>query len=56
MIVELGHFSLILALGLAFSLALLPTIGVYQRQPRLMEMAGSLSAGLFVFLLLRSTT
>jgi cytochrome c-type biogenesis protein CcmF len=52
MIVELGHFSLILALGLAFSLALLPAVGVYQRQPRLMQMAGSLSAGLFVFLLL----
>jgi len=52
MIVELGHFSLILALGLGVCLAVLPTLGVYRRHAGLMQLAGSLSAGLFVFLLL----
>lgn len=52
MIVELGHFSLILALGLSLCLAILPAYGVQQQQLRLMNLAGSLSAGLFVFVLL----
>ena len=52
MIVELGHFSLILALGLGVCLAVLPTLGVCRRHAGLMQLAGSLSAGLFVFLLL----
>ncbi|MFT5208862.1 MAG: cytochrome c-type biogenesis protein CcmF [Flavobacterium sp.] len=49
MIAELGHFSLILALGLAIALAIIPALGVYQSRPLLMGMGGSLSAGLFVF-------
>jgi cytochrome c-type biogenesis protein CcmF len=52
MIVELGHFSLILALGLAISLSVLPALGVYRQQNQLMALGGSLSAGLFVFILL----
>ncbi len=52
MIAELGHFSLILALGLGVCLAVLPSIGVYRRHEGLMRLAGSLSAGLFVFLLI----
>ncbi|MBL4681149.1 MAG: heme lyase CcmF/NrfE family subunit [Pseudomonadales bacterium] len=49
MIAELGHFSLILALGLAVALTVIPAVGVYQSRPLLMNMSGSLSAGLFVF-------
>ena len=52
MIVELGHFSLILSLGLAVCLGILPALGVYRRQNQLMALGGSLSAGLFVFVLL----
>jgi cytochrome c-type biogenesis protein CcmF len=48
-IAELGHFSLILALGLCVSLAVIPTVGVLQKNAQLMNMAGSLSAGFFVF-------
>ncbi len=49
MIAEIGHFSLILALGLAVCLAILPAVGVYYRRVNLMQLSGSLSAGLFVF-------
>ncbi len=52
MIAELGHFSLILALGLGFSLFVLPAAGVRLRQPALMNLGGSLATGLFVFVLL----
>jgi cytochrome c-type biogenesis protein CcmF len=52
MIVELGHFSLMLSLGLAVCLSILPAVGVYRRQNQLMALGGSLSAGLFVFILL----
>ena len=51
MIVELGHFSLILALGLATSLTLLPAWGVQTRNLTLMNTGNSIAAGLFVFLL-----
>ena len=51
MIPELGHFSLILALGLSLLLAVLPSVGVIRRDVPLMRSAASLSAGLFVFLL-----
>ena len=51
MIAELGHFSLILALGLSVCLAVLPATGVYLRQAHLMQLTGSLAAGLFVFVL-----
>lgn len=49
MIAELGHFSLILALGMCVSLAIIPTVGVVQKNTQLMNMAGSLATGLFVF-------
>ncbi len=51
MIAELGHFSLILALGLGVCLAILPAVGVYRQQANLMQLTGSLSAGLFIFVL-----
>jgi len=51
MIAELGHFSLILALGLSVCLTVLPAAGVYLRRSGLMQLGGSLSAGLFVFVL-----
>ena len=51
MIPEFGQFALILALGLSIALAALPALGVYRRDALLMQSAGSLSAGLFVFLL-----
>ena len=51
MIVELGHFSLILALGIAVSMTVLPAWGVVTRNLTLMHAGGSLAAGLFVFLL-----
>ena len=52
MIPELGHFSLILALGLSVCLAIIPSLGVYQRRESWMQLAGSLSAGLWVFVAL----
>jgi cytochrome c-type biogenesis protein CcmF len=52
MIAELGHFSLILALGLAVSLAIIPAMGVAQHRMAWMNMGVSLAAGMFVFLLL----
>jgi len=52
MITELGHFSLILALGLAVCLAVIPALGVYQSRITWMRLGGSISAGLFVFVLL----
>ncbi len=52
MIPELGHLALWLALGLALGLTLVPTIGVWRRDPVLQDAAGFLAAGLFVFLLL----
>ncbi|MFT3931497.1 MAG: heme lyase CcmF/NrfE family subunit [Spongiibacteraceae bacterium] len=47
---ELGHFALILALFLAASLALLPTIGVFQRNDLLLQSARPLAVGLCVML------
>ncbi|XOV89902.1 MAG: heme lyase CcmF/NrfE family subunit [Pseudomonadota bacterium] len=49
MIAELGHFALILALGLAACLAVVPALGVSQGRTAWMQLSGSLSAGLFVF-------
>ncbi len=51
MIPELGHFALILALGLAIALFVLPALGVFKRDELLINSAGSLAAGMFVFLL-----
>mgnify|MGYP003329481059 CR=1 FL=1 len=50
MVAELGFFSLILSLGLALVLMLLPAWGVFSRNLVLMQTGGSISAGLFVFL------
>ena len=49
MIVELGHFALVLALCLAVALTVLPTLGVIQRNSLWMRTAPSLAAGMFVF-------
>ena len=49
MIPELGHFSLILALGLSVALAVLPALGVYRRDALLMQTGPSIATGLFVF-------
>lgn len=49
MIAELGHYSLILALGLSFSLAVIPTLGIYQNRVAWMQLGSSLSVGVFVF-------
>ena len=51
MIPEFGQFALVLALGLSIALAVLPAMGVYRRDVLLMQSAGSISAGLFIFLL-----
>ena len=49
--IELGHFSLILALAMSCCLAVLPAIGVYMEKAVLMRTGGSLAAGMFVFTL-----
>lgn len=49
MIAELGHFSLILALGLAVSLMTLPALGVRTGRTAWMQLGGSLAVGMFVF-------
>ena len=51
MIPELGHFALMLALTLAMALFILPLLGVLRRDPLLISTGPSLSAGVFVFLL-----
>ncbi|MEX2489272.1 MAG: heme lyase CcmF/NrfE family subunit [Pseudomonadales bacterium] len=50
MIAELGHFSLILALGLSACLMIIPALGVYQGRSVWMQMGGPLAAGMFVFI------
>jgi len=49
-IVELGHFCLILALGLAFLLFILPLLGVYVRSSRFVLTARPLTFGIFLFI------
>lgn len=49
MIAELGHFSLILALGMCVALAIIPTVGIVQKNTQLMNISNSLAAGFFVF-------
>ena len=49
MIAELGHFSLILALGMCVALAIIPSVGIVQRNNQLMNVSSSLAAGFFVF-------
>ncbi len=52
MIPELGHFALILALGLALAQVALPTLGVFRQQRVLMQTARPLAAGLMVMVTL----
>lgn len=47
---ELGHFALILALFLALSQVVLPTLGVFRHSELLMNSARSLAVGLLVML------
>ena len=49
MIPELGHFSLILALCLAITLGVLPMVGAFRKDTRLMSLARPLAHGQFVF-------
>jgi len=49
MIAEIGHYSLILALGLSVCLAVIPALGVYQQRVAWMQLGNSLSMGVFVF-------
>ena len=50
MIPEVGHFALILALGLSLALAVLPAFGVFRRDALLMQTGPSIATGLFVML------
>ncbi len=49
MIPEFGHFALILSLGLALLLSLVPMLGSFRGDARAMAMAPSLAIGQFVF-------
>ena len=49
MIPELGHFSLILALCLAITLGVLPLVGAFRGDERLMSLARPVAQGQFVF-------
>ena len=50
MVPELGHFSLILALCLAVALGILPLIGTFRGDARLLSVARPLAQGQFVFI------
>lgn len=52
MIVELGHFCVVIACLLALLQVLLPIIGLKQNNPQLLATATSLAYGVFVFTLL----
>jgi cytochrome c-type biogenesis protein CcmF len=52
MIPELGHFSLILALGFAFLLAVVPLIGAARKDQYLVRYARPLCYGMFAFITL----
>jgi cytochrome c-type biogenesis protein CcmF len=49
MIAEVGHYSMILALGLSVCLAVIPALGVYKKRVAWMQLSNSLSVGIFVF-------
>jgi len=49
LIPELGHLALIIALGFALCLSVVPLIGVYSAQQKLMSYAKPLAFGLFAF-------
>jgi cytochrome c-type biogenesis protein CcmF len=50
MIPELGHFSLILALCLAVTLGVVPLVGAFSSDTRLMNLARPLAQGQFLFI------
>ena len=50
MIPELGHFSLILALCLAITLGVVPLVGAFRNDSRLMSLARPLAQGQFLFI------
>ena len=50
MIPELGHFSLILALCLAITLGVVPLVGAFRQDGRLMSLARPLAQGQFLFI------
>ena len=50
MIPELGHFSLILALCLAVTLGVVPLVGAFRSDIRLMNLARPLAQGQFLFI------
>ena len=47
MIAELGHFALVLALGLALIQATVPVLGARRNDPMLMGIAGTTAIGQF---------
>ncbi|MDG3088746.1 heme lyase CcmF/NrfE family subunit [Vibrio hannami] len=51
MIAEIGHFALIIALGMSVLLSFLPLVGANQRSSMLMSTARPLSWGMFLMLL-----
>ncbi len=51
MIVELGHFLLIVSLGLAVLLSLLPLVGASRNNSTLMNTARPLSWGMFLLIM-----
>ncbi|MEW6998278.1 heme lyase CcmF/NrfE family subunit [Colwelliaceae bacterium BS250] len=51
MIPELGHFALIIAFAFAICLSIVPLIGVYQQNQRLITLAKPLTFGMFLFTL-----
>jgi len=54
MIPELGHFALVLALGLGLIQSIVPVIGVHRRDGSLMRLAGSTALAQFISSLCRS--
>ena len=51
MTVELGHFALVLALPLSLLLGVLPLVGAWRRDARLMAVAPTASVGIFALVL-----
>jgi cytochrome c-type biogenesis protein CcmF len=51
MIVEAGHYALVLALALALTQSVVPLIGAQLREPRLMGVAGPVAVAQFAFTL-----
>ncbi|KGK00562.1 heme lyase CcmF/NrfE family subunit [Thalassotalea sp. ND16A] len=49
MIPELGHFALIIAMAFAICLSIVPLVGVYQQNQRLITYAKPLTFGMFAF-------